>query len=30
MHPYLTEEVQDRVARAVRDALVRQRRVAAE
>jgi dTDP-4-amino-4,6-dideoxygalactose transaminase len=30
MHPYLTEEVQDRVVRAVRDALVRQRRVAAE
>ncbi len=30
MHPYLTEEVQDRIVRAVRDALVRQRRVAAE
>jgi dTDP-4-amino-4,6-dideoxygalactose transaminase len=30
MHPYLTDEVQDRIARAVRDALVRQRRVAAE
>jgi len=30
MHPYLTDEVQDRVVRAVRDALVRQRRVAAE
>jgi dTDP-4-amino-4,6-dideoxygalactose transaminase len=30
MHPYLSEEVQDRVVRAVRDALVRQRRVAAE
>jgi dTDP-4-amino-4,6-dideoxygalactose transaminase len=30
MHPYLTDDVQDRIARAVRDALVRQRRVAAE
>jgi dTDP-4-amino-4,6-dideoxygalactose transaminase len=30
MHPYLSEEVQDRIVRAVRDALVRQRRVAAE
>jgi dTDP-4-amino-4,6-dideoxygalactose transaminase len=30
MHPYFTDEVQDRVVRAVRDALVRQRRVAAE
>jgi dTDP-4-amino-4,6-dideoxygalactose transaminase len=30
MHPYLTEEAQDRIVRAVRDALVRQRRVAAE
>ena len=30
MHPYLTEEVQDRIVGAVRDALVRQRRVAAE
>jgi dTDP-4-amino-4,6-dideoxygalactose transaminase len=30
MHPYLTEEVQDRIVRAVRDGLVRQRRVAAE
>jgi dTDP-4-amino-4,6-dideoxygalactose transaminase len=30
MHPYLTEEVQDRIVGAVRDALVRQRRIAAE
>jgi dTDP-4-amino-4,6-dideoxygalactose transaminase len=30
MHPYLTDEAQDRVVRAVKDALVRQRRVAAE
>ena len=30
MHPYLAEEVQDRIARAVREALIRQRRVAAE
>jgi dTDP-4-amino-4,6-dideoxygalactose transaminase len=30
MHPYLTDEVQDRIVRAVREALVRQRRVAAE
>jgi dTDP-4-amino-4,6-dideoxygalactose transaminase len=30
MHPYLTEEVQDRVIAAVKDAMVGQRRVAAE
>jgi dTDP-4-amino-4,6-dideoxygalactose transaminase len=30
MHPYLTEEVQDRVIAAVKDALVNQRKVAAE
>ena len=30
MHPYLTEEVQDRIVAAVKDALVGQRRVAAE
>jgi dTDP-4-amino-4,6-dideoxygalactose transaminase len=30
MHPYLTEEVQDRIVRTVKEALVRQRRVAAE
>ncbi len=30
MHPYLTEEVQDRIVAAVKDALVNQRKVAAE
>ena len=30
MHPYLAEDVQDRIEAAVKDALVRQRRVAAE
>ena len=30
MHPYLTEEVQDRIIAAVKDALVKQRKVAAE
>jgi dTDP-4-amino-4,6-dideoxygalactose transaminase len=30
MHPYLTEEVQDRIVRAVNDALIAQREIAAE
>jgi dTDP-4-amino-4,6-dideoxygalactose transaminase len=30
MHPYLTEEVQDRIIGAVKDALVAQRQIAAE
>jgi dTDP-4-amino-4,6-dideoxygalactose transaminase len=30
MHPYLTDEVQDRIVTAAKDALVRQRRIAAE
>ncbi|MGO4571541.1 DegT/DnrJ/EryC1/StrS family aminotransferase [Microvirga sp. 2TAF3] len=30
MHPYLTEEVQDRIIAAVKDAMVKQRKVAAE